>query len=139
MQMATKRFLLDKLGRDKMAEVYEARGSKLKYHIVEDNEEYLDILTQKLVEELEEVFDSETKEEAIRELADFEEVYCALKALLSIDQKDIDAARKKTLDTRGGFKKRLYMEYVDVQEGGEDHKYCLEHEDKYPEILEGDE
>jgi predicted house-cleaning noncanonical NTP pyrophosphatase (MazG superfamily) len=137
--MATKRFLIDKLGRDKMVEVYEARGSKLKFHIVEDNEEYLDVLTQKLVEELEEVFDSESKEEAIKELADFEEVFSALKNLLSIDQKDIDAARKKKLEERGGFAKRLYMEYLDTPEGSEDYKYCLKNEEKYPEILEGDE
>lgn len=137
--MATKRFLLDKLGRDKGEELFAKNGSKLKFHIIEDNEEFLDALTQKLVEELEEVFDSESKEEAIEELADFEEVFIALKNLLSIDQKDVDTARKKKLETNGGFEKRIYCEYVDVPEGGKDHAYLLKNEEKYPEILEGDE
>ena len=50
--MKTKRFLLDKLGQDKIAELFKDEGCTLKFHIVEDNDKYLDALTQKVVEEL---------------------------------------------------------------------------------------
>lgn len=134
--MKTKRFLLDKLGRDKAAELFAEQGCKLKFHIVEDNEEYLDALTQKMVEELEEIFECETKEQAIEELADLEEVMAAFKKLINVDQKEIDTARKEKLEKHGGFEKRVYVEHVEVPEGTERYNYFMEDPDKYPEIIE---
>ncbi len=132
----TKRFLLDKLGRDKAEKVFADDGCKLKFHIVEDNEEYLDALTQKMVEELEEIFECETKEEVIEELADFEEVMAAFKKLINVEQAEIDAARKEKHAKKGGFENRVYMEYVDIPEGTKSHEYVMKDPEKYPEIIE---
>jgi predicted house-cleaning noncanonical NTP pyrophosphatase (MazG superfamily) len=131
-----KRFLLDKLGRDKAEELFKDQGCKLKYHIVEENDEFLDALTQKMVEELEEVFSCETKEQVIEELADLEEVMAAFKKLIDVDQKDIDAVKKAKFEKKGGFEKRVYVEYVDVPEGTEQYNYFMTDPEKYPEIVD---
>jgi len=133
--MKTKRFLLDKLVRDKSQEQFASQKGTLKFHIVEDNEEYLDALTQKMVEELEEVFECETKEQVIEELADLEEVMSAFKKLIDVDQKDIDAAKKAKFEERGGFEKRIYAEYLDIPEGTGFCDYFINDSEKYPEIV----
>jgi len=132
--MKMKKFLLDKLGRDNAIELFEANGSILKYHILEDNDEFLDAVTQKIVEELEEVFESESKEEVVEELADLEEVLATFKKLIGITQKEIDTVRTEKRAKKGGFEKRIYCEYAEVQEGSKDHKYFLNDPEKYPEI-----
>jgi len=134
--MKTHKFLLDKLGRDKTAERMKKRGCNAKYHTLKDNAAYLDALTQKIVEELEEVFECDSKEDVIKELADLEEVLAAFKTLIQVDQKDVDKARKEKLEERGGFTKRMYYEYVEVPENSSDHKYFASNPEKYPEIIE---
>ncbi len=133
--MKTRRFLFNKLARDKSVERLEAQGAKVKHKILEDNAEYLEGLTQKIVEELEEVFDSQSQEELIVELADLEEVLDAFKKLVDIDQKDITAVRKAKAAERGLFEKRVFAEYADVPESAtEIIEYVEAQPDKYPEM-----
>ena len=127
-------FLLQKLARDKIVEQTEAEGGTVEYRTLEDPVEFLDALTQKIVEELEEVFSAENKEELTKELADVEEVLAAFKKLVSIDQKDIDAARAEKLKLKGGFTKRHYIETMTVSAGSRLHKYCKANPHKYPEV-----
>lgn len=128
------KFLLDKLGRDKIEEEFKKNGSVLKYHTLDSNEEYLDAITQKIVEELEEIFEAQTREDVIEEIADFEEVFATFKNLIEVKQSEIDAVRTKKREKKGGFTKRIYCEYVEVTEGSEDHEYFLNDPEKYPEI-----
>ena len=132
--MKKRKFLLDKLGRDNGPELFAANGSVLKYHILDDNDEFLDAITQKIVEELEEVFECQTKEEVIEELADLEEILGAFKNLIGVSQKEVDTVRKEKREKKGGFEKRIYCEYAEVEEGSRDHKYFLDDPEKYPEI-----
>ena len=129
-------FLLQKLARDKIVEQTEAEGGTVEYRVLEDPVEFLDALTQKIVEELEEVFSAENKEELIKELADVEEVLAAFKKLVNIDQKDIDAARAEKLKLKGGFTKRHYIETMTVPAGSRLYKYCKADPNKYPEVNE---
>jgi predicted house-cleaning noncanonical NTP pyrophosphatase (MazG superfamily) len=128
------KFLLDKLGRDKGPELFEANNSVLKYHILKDNDEFLDAVTQKIVEELEEVFESDSRENLIEELADLEEVLASFKELIEVKQEEIDKVRKEKREKKGAFEKRIYCEYVEVEEGSKDHEYFLNDPEKYPEI-----
>ncbi len=112
--MKKKRFELNKLVRDKIVDMYEKEGVTCKSYVLEDDEEYLEALTQKLIEEMQEMFSSETQEELVSELADFEEVLREFKAFVKIDQKDIEAAQKKKHTEKGGFSKRLFIDYIDV-------------------------
>lgn len=133
--MKMRRFLLNKLVRDKIVERFSDQGAVVKSKVLEDNNELLEAMTQKIVEELEEVFESESQEELIVELADLEEVMDAFKKLVDIDQKDIDAVRKAKGAERGFFTKRIFAEHVDIPESATDIlEYVQEQPDKYPEI-----
>lgn len=134
--MTKKRFLLDKLGRDAIGELFKKDGCTLKFHIIEDNEEYLEILTQKIVEELEEVFDCETKEEVIEELADLEQVMIAFRKLIHVTREEVEKVRKEKEKTHGGFEKRVYLEYADVPKSSKYYTKFMEDPEKYPEIIE---
>lgn len=134
--MKKHRFLLDKLGRDKIVELFDKNGSKVKFHTLDDNAEYLDAITQKIVEELEEVFECDSKEDVIEELADLEEILGAFKDLIQVEQKDVDKARTKKREEKGGFTKRTYLEHVEVTAGSPDHEKLASDPDKYPEIIE---
>lgn len=112
--MKTKRFELNKLVRDKIVAMYEKEGVACTFTMLDDDGDFLEALTQKLIEELQEVFSSEDQEELIAELADFEEVLHEFKNFLKISQKEIDAAKAKKNEANGSFKKRLYIEHIDV-------------------------
>lgn len=133
--MKMRRFLLNKLTRDKTIERLTAQGAVVKSKILEDNNDYLEAITQKIVEELEEVFDSQSQEELVLELADLEEILDAFKKLVDIDQKEIDAVRKAKTAERGTFEKRIFAEHVDVPESATEIIEDLGAQpDKYPEL-----
>lgn len=134
--MKMRKFLLDKLGRDNVKKLFEEDGCTIKYHTLENDEEYLDALSQKLVEELEEVFECETREEVISELADLEDILIHFKELIKVDQKDIDAARKKKVAKNGSYTKRIYLEYAQVPEGSKTFEYFMANPERFPEIIE---
>lgn len=133
--MKTKRFLLDKLGRDNVVELFQKDGAKLNYHVVDNDDEFLEALTEKIIEELEEVLACETREELVSELADLDDVISTFKSFIKIDQKEIDKAREKNVRKKGGFSKRLYLEYVEVPEGTETYEYLSNNSDRFPEIV----
>ena len=132
--MPTKKFLFDKLGRDNAPELIEASGGKLKYHVVANDDEFLDAVTQKVVEELEEVFESQSKQEVIEELGDLEEILATFKKLIGVTQEEIDAARTAKREKKGAFEKRIYCEYAEVEEGSDDDIYLSKQPEKYPQI-----
>lgn len=133
--MKMRRFSFNKLARDKAVERLEAQGAKVKFKILKDNDAYLEAITQKIVEELEEVFDSQSQDELIVELADLEEVLAAFKKLIGINQKDIDAVRKAKAAERGLFEKKVFIDYADIPESStEIFEYIQGQPDKYPEL-----
>jgi predicted house-cleaning noncanonical NTP pyrophosphatase (MazG superfamily) len=133
--MKMRRFLFNKLTRDKTVELLKESGSICATKKLDENGDFLEALTQKVVEELEEVFDSQSQEELIVELADFEEVLDTFKRLLKIDQKDIDDVRKAKNAERGAFENRVFIEHVDIPETAtEELEYVTGQPDRYPEV-----
>lgn len=133
--METKKFFMNKLVRDKAVDIMRKNGcTHIETYTLDDNEDFLEALAEKMVEELEEVFDSESREEMIEELADIEEVLIAFKELVEISQAEVDAARKKKKAEKGGFGGRHFIEYADATVGSAAYKYALEKEKKYPEM-----
>lgn len=133
--MKMHRFLLNKLIRNKIVAIFEKRGASCKTEVVTDNGDFLELITQKISEELEEVFDSQSREELLVEVADFEEVFSIFKQVLDLNQEDIDAVRKAKSEQDGDFSDRIFAEYVDVPETDtEDLEYFRAQPDKYPEI-----
>lgn len=81
------------------------------------------------------MFDSQSQEELIVELADLEEILDTFKALVKVDQADIDAVRKAKTAERGDFSKRLFIEYADIPASAkEEIEYYEGQPDRYPEM-----
>lgn len=137
--METKKFFMNKLVRDKSVELLKKRGCvNVEHYTLDDNEDFLSALAEKMVEELEEVFDSESREEMIEELADIEEVLAAFKDLVEISQAEVDVIRKKKKAEKGGYSERIFIEYIDAKIGSPSYEYAKKQEEKYPEIEEVD-
>lgn len=97
----------NKLVRDKVLEIIEAKGGKPVFHAASD-QEYADKLVEKLLEELEE-FKANPSE---KELADVLEVIHALCEAHGFDLEKVEEEREKKKQERGGFAERLVLEKV---------------------------
>ena len=101
--------VFNKLVRDNIPTKIENNGEKVVTRILSD-EEFRIELYKKLLEESQEVINSQSAEDTLEELADVLEV---LKAIAKLENKDIhdilDKANQKRLK-RGGFDKKIFLE-----------------------------
>ncbi len=133
--MTIRRFLTNKLIRNKGAENLLAEGVKSKITVLSDNDMFLEAITQKMIEELEEVFSSESQEELLEEIADFEEVFAEFKKLVQISDEDVAKARADKNSKKGNFSERIFSEYIDIPETSTRAlTYVQGKPDKYPEL-----
>jgi predicted house-cleaning noncanonical NTP pyrophosphatase (MazG superfamily) len=95
----------EKLIRDKIPEVIEKSGGICKTHVASESE-YKELLKVKLVEKCKEYVKGGSSEE----LADILEVVYALGKTQHITADGIEYMRKKKVDARGGFQKRLVLD-----------------------------
>jgi predicted house-cleaning noncanonical NTP pyrophosphatase (MazG superfamily) len=97
----------DKLIRDKIPEIIEAKGSKAITDVLDDAnyEKYLDA---KLSEELKEYLE----DGSVEELADMVEVVYALLDYKGISIEEFEKVRILKVEERGAFKKRLLLKEV---------------------------
>ena len=94
----------NKLVRDRIPEIIQAKGGTCKTRILSD-EEYVQKLDRKLGEELAEYLDSHNPEE----LADLLEVMYACAALQSLTPADLDRIRAEKAAKRGGFADKILL------------------------------
>ena len=94
----------NKLVRDRIPEIIEAKGDKCKIDILSD-EEYLKMIDAKLDEELAEYH----KDQNIEELADLLEVIHAAAIARGYTLEQLEAIRAKKAGERGGFEKRILL------------------------------
>ncbi len=133
--MSIRRFVLNKLVRNNMVEKYKTEGVTANVETLTDNEQYLEAISAKLIEELEEVFAAQDKKELIEEIADLEEALHSFKHLLGITNKEVDTARVKKATDKGTFSERLFIHYIDVPAKSKRViEYCEAQPDKYPEV-----
>ncbi len=133
--MKMRKFVQNKLWRDKAPEMMENMGSVI--HIKElPDDEYSHTLGVKLLEEAEEVHAAQSKEERIAELADLCEVIDSIMALHSIEKDEVVALQAKKRDQRGGFMHRKFVTIAEHPEGSFGESYCLAQKKKYPEVTE---
>ena len=97
----------NKLVRDMIPEIIEASGKKVVCETLNE-EDYLKLLKQKLLEELNEFLESDD----VAELADMGEVMHALLEYKGVSIETFQRIRQEKLEKRGGFKKRLLLKEV---------------------------
>ena len=95
----------DKLVRDKIPQVLDSKGITCTIRIVE-GQEYIDWLSAKLKEEVEEFIQDNNEEE----IADIMEVLRAIIAAHGFSSEYIEEIRKNKLEERGGFSAKLVLE-----------------------------
>lgn len=99
---------MNKLVRDKIIDIKQKEGEKPEFTVLND-QEYLQALKQKLVEESNEVLTSATDEELMNELADLQEVMDCLLRQAKISKTQLKLAQVKKNDAKGSFKKRIFL------------------------------
>ena len=98
----------NKLVRDKIPEIIENAGKTPMMHIL-SNDEYISELDKKLNEECAEY----QADKSIEELADMLEVMYAIAEARGWSVSELEAERREKAEKRGGFKKKIYLEYVE--------------------------
>lgn len=97
-----------KLVRDKIPSICQNNGDKPIIRVLND-EEYLDELNRKILEEVKEYLESGE----IEELADVEEVLRAILDVKKVDYLEFEKVRLNKVEKRGAFKDRIYLEGVE--------------------------
>lgn len=94
----------NKLVRDKIPEIIEQSGKTAVTETLPDDK-YVEMLNQKLLEEVNEFFESGT----VEELADIGEVMHAIMAYKGITLEEFQRVRLEKLEKRGGFKDKVLL------------------------------
>ncbi|HTX86872.1 MAG TPA: nucleoside triphosphate pyrophosphohydrolase [Candidatus Nanoarchaeia archaeon] len=103
----------NKLVRDKIPEIIRADGENPRIRILGD-EEYKIELLKKIVEEAKEAAESGSdRKELSKEIGDVEEVIEAVIKSFSLDKKEIRNLKAKRKASRGGFEKKIFLEYTE--------------------------
>ncbi|MFA6376218.1 MAG: nucleoside triphosphate pyrophosphohydrolase [Candidatus Paceibacterota bacterium] len=99
-----------KLVRDRIPEIIKKNeGIEIKIRIMDDNNEYLEYLLKKIVEEATELQNATETEEIIVELADIYEIIDSILEAKGKTREDIDIIETEKRKKNGGFKKRILM------------------------------
>ena len=108
----------NKLVRDRIPEIIEASGKKVNYRVLSDDE-FVQALKNKLLEEVNELLAAGTKEEYMEELFDVQDVLTTLKvySLADYDSKYMAYIGAKKKSEKGSFYKKYFLE--SVEEGDE--------------------
>lgn len=128
-----RKFLQNKLWRDKSVDLMESQGSRIIWHVLSDDEFHKE-LQRKLIEEAQEVATAKSKHELISELADLCEVIETLTSLNQITPQEISLVQEQKRNNRGGFVGRKFVEVAEHPRGSFGESYCLKDPQKYPEI-----
>lgn len=133
--MTKRKFIQNKLWRDKAIEMVESKGSIVHWKHLSSDAEYDLQLRAKLVEESQEVVEAKDKKELSLELSDLCELIDALCELHGIDVESIHKLKKEKRNHRGGFEGRKYVTIAEHLPGSDPERYCLAQPHKYPEVI----
>jgi len=98
--------VIHKLVRDQIPEIIKAEGRKVKVSIIEDDDAFLQALSEKLIEEAKEFQESKK----VEELADILEIILAILDLKGLSMPALESLRKQKRALRGAFSRRFYLE-----------------------------
>lgn len=105
----------NKLIRDNIPEIMDKKGVGYKTRTL-TQDEYRQALLHKLVEEAEEVLAAQQDGEAlVLELADVQEVLDHIVNEFGLDRTQITATQTQRREQRGGFAKKILLEYTETE------------------------
>lgn len=105
------KIIYNKLVRDKIPEIIKADNHVPITRIL-TLKEYKLALLHKLVEEAQELL----KDPGLGERADVQEVLKEIDVVFGMSPEDIERVRAEKAEKRGGFKERIFLEYVEDKE-----------------------
>ncbi len=106
------RKIYNKLIRDKIPEIIKKDGKKYKIRILSD-EEYKKELLKKIVEESQEFLKTNgNKEELTKEISDVLEIIDYLINVFGLNREEIKKVKLEKKKLRGGFNKKIFLEYI---------------------------
>ncbi|MBM7632451.1 MazG-like family protein [Geomicrobium sediminis] len=103
--------IYNKLVRDRIPEIIKEQGKSCSTRIL-SLEDFKNKLREKLQEEVKEYLDTTSKDQAVEELSDVLEVVYSLAKMHGVTFSDIEKARIKKGEERGGFTERVLLEEV---------------------------
>lgn len=103
----------NKLVRDKIPNIIRTSGNQCEISVLLD-EEYIEALGQKLVEEANEAATAKNNEELAQELADVMEVIDALMIAARIEPERVREIQKEKRSRRGGFDNRIKLFWTET-------------------------
>lgn len=108
------------------------RGGETNSRVLSD-EEYVDELKKKLLEEVKELFRAKPQK-LVEEIADVQEIVDNMLEALKTSKEEIKEKQDSKNNERGSFRKRIYIDTIEIPEDDEWLDYYLANPDKYPEI-----
>ena len=103
--------IYDKLVRDKIPEIIMKSGKACSTEVLDD-EKYVELLDQKLFEEMLEYH----QDKSIEELADIVEVIYAIVKSRGLSVEEFEKIRVSKADERGGFEQKILLKSVTYEE-----------------------
>jgi len=107
-----RRKIYQKLIRDRIPEIIKKDNAVPKISLLDDKR-YRIALKEKLMEEVKELLETKTDEEMLNELSDVLELIGCIASQHNITMKEVEKQRKKKKKERGGFEKKVFLEYID--------------------------
>ena len=101
-----------KLIRDKIPEIIKAKNGMPRISVLSKTD-FKKALKSKMAEETKELLKAKSKSDVLNELSDIQELIMAIAENYKISMNEIEKYRKRKLQKRGGFRKKLFLEYVD--------------------------
>lgn len=126
--MAIKSIQLEKLIRDQLPKIMELQGTTLHTRILVDDE-LVQRLKEKLLEEAKEVHLSENLDELTEELADVLEVIHALSKASGVSMQAVENKRIEKRHAKGGFDAGIFVERVEMEESNPAIKFFYKNDD----------
>ena len=127
-------FQFNKLVRNKLPAIYKKLNETIVYRTLHGIELQI-ALRQKLIEEASEVpFEAGTREEVINELSDVEQVMKDIKSETNITDEEVEAARQRKFNEKGGFSNGTFVEQIELRDDDKWVEYYRAEPTKYPEL-----
>jgi diadenosine tetraphosphate (Ap4A) HIT family hydrolase/predicted house-cleaning noncanonical NTP pyrophosphatase (MazG superfamily) len=133
--MKIKSFKVEKLIRDQVPSILRAKGIVVHERVMEQ-EEFIQKLKDKLLEEGEEVKQAQNTEELLEELADVLEIIQTLSSSVGLTMDEIERKRIEKRQVKGGFEEKIFNHRIDIEEGNQAISYYLNKPSQYPQAHE---